>query len=121
VISTLHDAATFFMKWKEEETVLDVLIALLDSHIESAAVVRCFRGEWLELATNSDTTLIRIYLPSIVKFEFITSADMPAVTHKGRPAPRIAHGWLLSTAHGVVYLISELDDPGAQVDGRFQS
>ena len=64
VISSLHDA-TFLIKWKQEETVLDVFTTMLDCSIESRAVIRYFRGEWLELARNSDGTLIRIFLPNI--------------------------------------------------------
>jgi hypothetical protein len=115
VISSLHDAATFFVKWKKEETVLDVFIKMRDCAVESCAVIRYFRGEWLELATNSDATLVRIYLPDIIRYEFLTSADVTAATRQGRPAPRITHGWLLSTADAVVFQVSELDEPGSQI------
>jgi hypothetical protein len=121
VISSLHDAADFFIKWKQEETVLDVFITMLDCGIESCAVIRYFRGEWLELATNSDATLIRIFLPNIVRYEFLTPPRMPLITLQRRPAPRIKHGWLLSAGEGVGFQISELDDPASQIGGTFQA
>ncbi len=121
MISTLQDAAIFFIKWKQDETVLDLFVAMQDCVIESCAVIRYFRGEWLELATNSDATLIRIYLPNIVRYELVTPAEIPVITLQRRPALRTIHSWMLSHADGVVYLISELDEPRAQIGGEFQS
>jgi hypothetical protein len=121
VISSLHDAAIFFIKWKQEETVLDVFITMLDCGIESCAVLRHFRGDWLELATNSDATLIRIFLPNIVRYEFLAPEHMPVINIQRQPAPRIKHGWLLSTREGVGFQISELDDPASQIGGSFQA
>ncbi len=47
--------------------------------------------------------------------KFLTSADVLAATRQGRPAPRITHGWLRSTADAAVFQVSELDEPGSQI------
>jgi hypothetical protein len=109
MISSLSDASSFFRKWKEDETILDVFITTRSCNVEGSAVVRYFLGDWLELAAQPADTVIRIYLPDIVRFEFLTSADIPTGLRQGQPPPRIVQGWMLSTADDVHFQISELE------------